>query len=63
MGQLTMKAQLEPWSDANFFGKLRMLKPVLLHNQLLLANRNLARGLWWLVLERRCDLRKLQRGV
>jgi hypothetical protein len=67
MGRSTMKAVLGPWSDVRTFDKLRRLLPVLLHHRSLSTNRNLAFGLWQLMLRRRCDLRKflhrLQREV
>jgi hypothetical protein len=54
-----MKAELGPLTSGKISIKLRMLLLILLHHQLLSANRNLTEGLWQLKLWCLCVLHKL----
>jgi hypothetical protein len=61
MGRLDAKVVPELLIYERTFGKLRMLRPVLLHHQSLLASRNLADGPWRLELWHLYGLRRLLR--
>jgi hypothetical protein len=58
MVRLAAKVVPELLTCEKTFDKLHRLRPVLLHHQLLLASKNLARGPWQLELLHLCDLRK-----
>jgi hypothetical protein len=60
-GRFTTKDALGPSIDERTFGKLCMWWLILLHRRLLLANKNLVRGPWWLRLQRLCGIYRFLR--